>query len=100
DGLIDWNWPAAKIFNRTRGFLPWPGAYSYFRSQMFHIWRSRVSTDTMPGPPGQLVSEKKRLLVCCGEGTSLEPLEVQIEGRKRMPIEAFLNGQRLNENEM
>ncbi len=128
DGRIDWNWPAQKIFNRTRGFLPWPGAYSHFRGQMFHIWKSRVSgaaasgetvfgetvsgeaASGQPGlgaaslaasrPPGLLVVEKKRLLVRCGEGTALQALEVQIEGRKRMPAEAFLNGQRLNENEM
>jgi methionyl-tRNA formyltransferase len=37
DGEIDWNWPAEKIFNRSRGFLPWPGAYSFFRGQLFHI---------------------------------------------------------------
>jgi len=133
DGQIDWNWPARKIFNRTRGFLPWPGAYSHFRGQMFHIWKSRVSGEAASGgtvsgeaasgetvsgeaasgqpglgaaslaasrPPGQLVVEKKRLLVRCGEGTALQALEVQIEGRKRMPAEAFLNGHRLNENEM
>jgi methionyl-tRNA formyltransferase len=110
DGLIDWNWPAQKIFNRTRGLLPWPGAYSHFRGQLFHIWKSRVAGGHAPGEaasgkvasgrPGQLIAEKKRLLIVCGDGTSLEPLEVQIEGRKRMPAEAFLNGQRLNENEI
>ena len=99
EGRIDWSWPAAKIFNRTRGFLPWPGAYSFFRGQMFHIWRSRVSSEAAAGRPGQLVAGKKRLFIVCGENTTLEPLEVQIEGRKRMPAESFLNGQRLNENE-
>jgi len=100
DGRIDWNWPARKIFNRTRGFLPWPGAYSFFRGQLFHIWRARVSGEAIPGQPGQLVPEKKRLFIVCGERTALEPLEVQMEGRKRMPVESFLNGQRLNDNEM
>lgn len=100
DGQIDWNWPARKIFNRTRGFLPWPGAYSFFRRQMFHIWKARVSSQAMPGQPGQLVGEKKRLFIVCGQGTALESLEVQVEGRKRMGVESFLNGQRLNENEM
>ncbi len=100
DGQIDWSWPARKIFNRTRGLLPWPGAYSFFRGQMFHIWRARVSSEALSGQRGQLVSEKKRLIIVCGEGTTLEPLEVQVEGRKRMPVESFLNGQRLNENEM
>ncbi len=100
DGKIDWNWPALKVFNRTRGFLPWPGAHSFFRGQMFHIWRARVSSEATPGQPGQLVPEKKRLFIVCGEGTALEPLEVQMEGRRRMPVESFLNGQRLNDNEM
>jgi methionyl-tRNA formyltransferase len=99
DGSIDWKWPARKIFNRTRGFLPWPGAYSFFRGQMFHVWKARVAEDPATGVPGQLLPQRKRLLVACGEGTALEPLEVQVEGRKRMPVEAFLNGQRLNDNE-
>ncbi len=37
--------------------------------------------------------------MACGNNTALELMEIQIEGRKRMPAEAFLNGQRLNENE-
>ncbi|HYL34470.1 MAG TPA: methionyl-tRNA formyltransferase [Bryobacteraceae bacterium] len=99
DGVIDWNWSARKIFNRARGFLPWPGAYSFFRGQIFHIWRARVAGEPAAGLPGQLLPQKRRLLVACGEGTALDLLEVQIEGRRRMPVEAFLNGQRLNENE-
>ena len=99
DGIIDWNWPAEKIFNRTRGFLPWPGAYSFFRGQVFHIWKSRVAENVPQAKPGRLIPQKKRLLVACGEATALEPLEVQIEGRKRMSAEAFLNGQHLHENE-
>jgi methionyl-tRNA formyltransferase len=100
DGLIDWNWPAGKIFNRSRGFLPWPGAYSFFRGQVFHIWRSRVSSHASSGEPGQMIPHKKRLLIACGETTMLEPIEVQVEGRKRMPAEAFLNGHHLADGEM
>lgn len=100
DGLIDWNWPARKIVNRARGFLPWPGAYTYFHGQVFHIWKSRPVEEPVHARPGQLLPEKKRLLIACGGATALEALEVQAEGRKRMPVESFLNGQRLNENEI
>jgi methionyl-tRNA formyltransferase len=100
DGLIDWTWPAQKIFNRVRGFLPWPGAYTTFRGQLFHIWKARVSEAPGSGDPGQLIVQKKRLLVTAGQATALEPLEVQVEGRKRLSAEAFLNGVRLNENEL
>jgi methionyl-tRNA formyltransferase len=99
DGIIDWTWPAEKIFNRARGFLPWPGAYTSFRNQGFHIWKARVADEAGSGHPGRLRALKKRLLIDCGANTSLEAIEMQIEGRKRMPAEAFLNGQHLNENE-
>jgi methionyl-tRNA formyltransferase len=100
DGAVDWNWPARKISNRARGFLPWPGAYSTFRGQLFHIWKARVADEPGKGPPGRLLPLKKRLLVSTGEASALELIEVQVEGRKRMPAEAFLNGHRLDENEV
>jgi methionyl-tRNA formyltransferase len=99
DGEIDWNWPASKIFNRIRGLLPWPGGYSFFRGQLLHVWKSRVSSEAPRGEPGQMFLHKKRLLIACGEVSALEPLEVQVEGRKRMSAEAFLNGQHLQDNE-
>jgi len=100
DGLIDWNWTAQKICNRARGFLPWPGAYSSFRGQLFHVWKARVAGESLSAGAGRLIPQKKRLLAVCGEGTTLELVEVQIEGRKRIPAEAFLNGHKLDENEM
>jgi len=99
DGAVDWNWPARKISNRARGFLPWPGAYSSFRGQLFHIWKARVADESCPGAPGRMLPQKRRLLVSCGEASTLELIEVQVEGRKRMPAAAFLNGHRLDENE-
>jgi methionyl-tRNA formyltransferase len=100
DGEIDWAWPAAKIFQRARGFLPWPGTYSYYRGQLFHIWKARVVRDAVGGEPGQMIPQKKRLLIGCGNKTTLDAIEVQVEGRKRMSAEAFLNGQHLGEKEM
>ena len=100
DGLIDWTWPARKIFDRTRGFLPWPGTYSFFRSQLFHVWKARVAESAGSGPPGSLSILNKRLIATAGAGSALELIDVQIEGRKRMPAEAFLNGYRLNPDEM
>jgi methionyl-tRNA formyltransferase len=100
DGLIDWNLPAESIRNRTRGFLPWPGTYSFFRGHLFHIWSARLGPAAETGVAGSLYTDKKRLLVHCGDGNALELLEVQVEGKKRMLAEAFLNGHRLSENEI
>jgi len=98
DGLIDWNLPACAVHNRVRGLLPWPGAYTSFRGQILHIWRARVSSFA-PGLPGTL-SRSAGVQAACGDGTALELLEVQLEGRKKMPAEDFANGQRLKDNEL
>jgi methionyl-tRNA formyltransferase len=109
DGLIDWTQPAAVIANRLRGLTPWPGAWTHFRGQVLHIHKAVVNTTYAAESsrnrqgaghaPGTLIPAKRRLLVSCGEDTTLELLEVQLEGRKRVSGEAFANGQRLKENE-
>jgi methionyl-tRNA formyltransferase len=89
DGRIDWSLPAAAIHNRVRGLQPWPGAYTTFRGQTLHIWKSRVA-----GRPSL-----KPWAVACGTG-ALELLEVQLEGRKRLSASDFANGQHLTENDL
>jgi methionyl-tRNA formyltransferase len=100
DGHIDWNPPAARIHARARGFFPWPGAYTTFRGQTLHVWKCRVAETPPPAAPGTLLlPDRKRLLVACGEGTALELLDVQIQGRNRTDAMSFRNGQRIVENE-
>jgi methionyl-tRNA formyltransferase len=89
DGHVDWNWPATAIHNRVRGLVPWPGAHGFLGGRRLHIWRARVDQASLP--PGRLRAEKGRLWAGCGRG-SLELLEVQLEGKKRMNARAFLNG--------
>ncbi|MBV8830405.1 MAG: methionyl-tRNA formyltransferase [Acidobacteriaceae bacterium] len=91
DGEIRWSRTAGEIYNRLRGFTPWPGAYTAFRGQQLSVLHARPAGESSAGP-GRLRPEKRRLLAGCGEGTALELLEVQIAGKKRMSVEAFLNG--------
>ncbi|HWD00608.1 MAG TPA: methionyl-tRNA formyltransferase [Candidatus Sulfopaludibacter sp.] len=98
DGLIQWTRSAQSIHNLVRGLQPWPGAYTLFRGQKLHIWRTRVAASSSGAAPGT-VTASKRPLVQCGDGL-LELLEVQMEGRKRVPAPDFANGQRLTENEL
>ena len=103
DGWVDWSRPAQQIYNRLRGFTPWPGAYTKFRGQQFSLLRAGVAErlDLSIGQlkAGQLKAQKRRLFACCGEGTALELLEIQLAGKKRMTAEAFLNGYKLNDDE-
>ncbi len=99
DGLIHWDSSAFAIHNRARGFRPWPGAYTTFRNQRLHIWGSKPH-DISLGPPGAIHIEGRKLMIACGGNTALEIQELQLEGRKRVSAEAFVNGHRPGSGEM
>lgn len=99
DGRIDWTWPAEKIASRCRGFLPWPGTWTTFRGQMLHIWKAKPANHISLGISGSVDLPARGLLVACGNGTTLEIEELQLEGRKRVSPEAFRNGQRLTKTD-
>ena len=92
DGLADFSLSAAEIFNRIRGFQPWPGAYTKFRGKTLQIWKALPFDHALP--EAQLKSEGDRLLVGCGSNSSLELLELQLEGKKRVSAADFLHGYR------
>jgi methionyl-tRNA formyltransferase len=95
DGRIDWSNPAQQIHDLIRGFQPWPGAHTSFRGQSLHLWRARlVPEQRWDRPPGALV-HANGVFTVAGDGAVLELLEVQLEGRKKMPAEVFANGQRI-----
>jgi methionyl-tRNA formyltransferase len=97
DGLIDFHRSAAKIMNRMRAFKPWPGAFTKFRGKNLQIWSARSTNQSIP--PGVIHIAGDRLLVGCGQSTALELLEVQPEGKKRMPAGAFFQGYRPQEGD-
>ncbi len=103
DGLLDWARTAGQIFNRLRGFTPWPGAYTVFRGKQLLILSAQPAESCAIAPalthPGILVADSRRLFAGCGGGTALEIRELQLAGKKRMTAEAFLNGYQLSENE-
>jgi methionyl-tRNA formyltransferase len=92
DGMVDFSRSATEIFNRIRGFQPWPGAYTKFRGKTLQILKTKPTTDALP--PGELHAQAARLLVGCGQNTSLELLEIQLEGKKRINAADFVRGYR------
>jgi methionyl-tRNA formyltransferase len=98
DGRIDWTLPAKTIHNLIRGLQPWPGAHTMFRGQSLHLWRSRLAADIRNLAPGALIQDGGVFAVA-GDGVCLELLELQLEGRKRMPAGVFANGHRLTNTE-
>ena len=97
DGRIDWTRPAQQIYNRMRGFAPWPGSYSTFRGQTCHLWGRPETSGAVVArnAPGEVISSSKESYVVCGEGTCLRLESVQIEGRKKISAREFANGARI-----
>jgi len=90
DGKIDWTLSAREILNRIRGFEPWPGGYGFLRGQRLQIWSAAVGDEKLPS--GALRAANRKLYAGCGREESIELREVQLEGKKRMPAAAFMNG--------
>ncbi len=113
DGRIDWNRSAQEIYNRMRGFAPWPGTYTTFRGQTCHLWGEPVPKDaSLPAEllatasnaaarstPGSLFFAKNNWLVSCGSATLLRLQSVKLEGRKQVSASEFANGARLKPSE-
>ncbi len=95
-GRIDWTQGAEAIERLIRGLNPWPSAYTSLSGKTLKIWDAEVVTEHAPETvPGTVVSVSPgELRVQTGEG-QLSLREVQLEGKKRMEIEAFLRGVRL-----
>ena len=90
DGRVDWSRTAAELDARRRGFTPWPGAWTTVDGAVLKIQSAKPVAGS--GAPGELL---QGTTVACGEGTAWELLEVQPEGKKRMPAPAWLQGARL-----
>ena len=99
DGQIVWESSAEEIYNRMRGFTPWPGAFSEFRGQLCHISGQPVSKLLSGAAPGFIRVEAGEIYIACGAATTLHLQHVKLEGRKQISAEEFVNGARLQPGE-
>lgn len=91
-GAIDFSMPAEKIERLIRGLNSWPSAYTHINGKTLKIWDADVLDEEYEGICGEIVKlSKDELLMKTGKGT-LSLREVQLEGKKRMDLEAFLRG--------
>src|SRR5450759_4121758 len=67
DGRMDFARSAHDLFNRLRGFQPWPGAFTIFRGKTLQVHRAQPLQRAVKLMPGELAVEGTRLLVDCGK---------------------------------
>jgi methionyl-tRNA formyltransferase len=98
DGRMDFAaHTAMELKNRWRGFQPWPGAFTMLAGKKLIVHRMEtVNAQAIAAPatarPGQIHVGNHRFFAACAEGTWLELLEVQLEGKKRLAAAEFLRG--------
>lgn len=96
DGLIDWHKDAKELVCLIRGLDPWPTAFCFYNGKRLRLFGPEVVYQDNDAEPGSvLYADKRGLLVACGNNALLIT-EIQPEGKKRMPIEAFICGQAID----
>ncbi len=96
DGRIDFSArTATEIWNRWRGFQPWPGAFTTLEGKKLIVHRMQVASTMKASDPGTIEVIDQQLLVACAHHTAIEITELQLEGKKRMTASEFLRGSSL-----
>jgi len=94
DGRMDFSRTAQDLHNRLRGFQPWPGAFTTFKGKTLQVHQAKPADHGARLPPGEIAAEGARIFVGCGQQTVLELAEIQLEGKRRMTAQEFINGYR------
>ena len=99
DGLIDFSRTAKQVYDRWRGFQPWPGAHTVLRGKKLIVHRMHLVERPLGAEECMLVVRGDSMFVGCGEGTMIALDEVQMEGKRRMSAAEFLHGHQIKSGE-
>lgn len=100
DAVVDWHQDAAQIYDRFRGFFPWPGLSSTLTGEPVKLVEVRPGGTSGPETPGTFVKlEDGAMCVACGNGTMLRVERLQRAGKKALAAADFVNGERLSPGE-
>ena len=96
NGLIGWGTASEDIFNKIRGFDPWPGAYTFYKGGRWGVWRAEVfeKRDSTHSPGEIIGAQPEGIVVATGDG-ALKVTEIQAEGKRRMPVAEYLRGHKV-----
>lgn len=90
---VDWGKSARAIHDQVRGLLPWPCAVTQVAGVRCKLLKTALTGETTAKTPGSPVrADKSGLQIACGDGSVLEIVTLQPDGKKPMPAAAFLQG--------
>ena len=98
DEKIDWNTSARAVFNKVRALDPTPGAFTYLEGNVLKIWSGeevKQNFESSFDKVGTIIKQdKKNIYILCGNNTVLKVNELQVSGKKRMPVTNFLSNKK------
>src|ERR1700722_9330716 len=99
DGLMDFTRTATQLYDRWRGFQPWPGAHTILRGKKLIAHKLHITSEIFHGEPGELIVRGDLMMVRCANSSVLVFDEVQTEGKRRMTAADFLHGYQIKSGE-
>ena len=90
EAKIDWNENANKIVAKINALYPFPGSWFIHNGSRIKITKALESS--LQGKPGQIL--KENFTIACKKN-SIEVLELQKEGKKKLKTSEYLKGNKL-----
>ena len=98
DCKINWSKNTTSVYNLIRGLSPIPTAFTELNGKVFKIYYGEPEITNTDIPPGAFVTDNKTYLKFATADGFISVTDVQLEGKKRMGVEEFLRGNKLNQH--
>ncbi len=98
DGIVDFSKSPEEIERQIRAFDPWPGAYCTYHGETMKLWKAKPVHKSSDAAYGTIVDvSDEGIDICCG-GEILRVTEIQMPGKKRVEVKAYLRGNQIEKN--
>ncbi len=99
EGKIDWGTPASDLARKIRAMQPWPGAFTLIDGKVLKIFKTCViASGEEEGTPGTVIDENEFVVKAGRDALRIDVL--QIEGKRKMPRDEFLRGQKVTKGKV
>ena len=101
DTIINWNLPAKDIINKIRGLAPYPGAVTFFTNKeekniSVKIFEAAITSEKSAENAGKIDTDNRTFLYISTADFKISIHNLQVEGKKRMNLEVFLQGNKVS----
>ncbi len=99
EAIINWSMPSISIFNKVRAFNPFPSTYTFLSGVKIKIVETKLCKDSHQFEPGTIIECNNKIIVACGNKTTLEIKYLQKSGKNITSVKDFLNGTKISAGE-